>query len=238
MSQYLFVPDLQMPFEHPKALEFCSYLKKHYKIPDDHVYCVGDETDQYWGSMWKKDPNARHTASQEITETREHLKPWFAAFPQMRIAVSNHGTRWQRKALDAEIPEILLRRYENVLGAPKGWRWQKRWLIKSKAPMLVEHGDRFGGKWPHAIAAETNAVSTIIGHHHAVAGIEHIGTRGAKDGCADEGGYEVWGMSVGSMIDFEQYAFNYAREARKKPRLGVGLVLDDGRLPIWLPFYG
>lgn len=234
-GSYIFVSDLQMPYEHKKALEFCKYVKSHYHIPDENVYCVGDENDSYYGGMWKKDVNAKHTATQEITETIEKMRPWYDAFPKMKLARSNHGERWQRKALDAEIPQLLMKRLESVLNHPKGWVWQKRWLINSKYPMIVEHGDRAGGATPHMKLAELNACSTIIGHHHSKAGINFVQTNGVKDGCLDESGYKVWGMVTGCLIDFEQYAFNYAREYKHKPMLGVGLAFDQGRIPFWLP---
>lgn len=231
----LFLSDLQMPFEHKEALAFCTYVKRHYKIKDENCFCVGDETDQYWGGQWKKDPNALHTATQEITTTQIRMRPWYDVFPELKIAVSNHGTRWQRKAFEADIPELLMRRYESVLGCPPGWRWQKRWLIRTKRPILMEHGDRFGGQFPHVAAASANACNTVIGHHHSRAGTAFTQTNGTLDGCPDEAGYNVWGMVVGSLIDFEKYAFHYAREARNKPKLGVGLVFDSGNIPLWLP---
>lgn len=224
-----------MPFEHKKALSFCRYVARHFKIPSENIYCAGDETDQLWGSMWKKDINAGLTALQEISTTKERMAPWFDAFPKMKIATSNHGTRWQRKALEAEIPSILMRRYEEVLGCPPGWVWQKRWLIKTRHPIVLEHGDRFGGRYPHVVAAETNAANTVIGHHHSIAGIEYTKTMGAMDGCRDEAGYNVWGMCTGSLIDFEKFAFHYAREAKRKPQLGVGVVVNQGRQPMWIP---
>lgn len=234
-GRQLFIADLQMPFEHSQGLEFYKYLKRHFKIPNENIYNVGDEADQYWGGMWKKDPNALHTATQEITETILKMRPWYDAFPLMKLCRSNHGTRWQRKALEADIPELMMRRYQSVLGAPKGWIWQNRWLIKQKHPILVEHGDRFGGQVPHSVAASTNACNTVIGHFHSIAGIEHIKTRGALDDCQDEAGYEVWGMCVGSMINFQKYAFHYARDAKKKPKLGGGVCLDEGKFPLWAP---
>jgi hypothetical protein len=231
---HLFISDLQLPFQHKRALEFLRYVKKHYRIPDENCFCVGDETDQYFGGRWQKDPNGRHSAISEIHESREMLRPYYELFPELRIAISNHGTRWQKKALEAEIPSILMRRYEEVLGAPDKWMWKNRWLIKTKRPMVMEHGDRFGTATPHIQGAQLNGISTIIGHFHSIAGVAHLQTSGAMDG-GDEAGYDIWAMATGSLIDFEQYAFNYGRSAQKKPKIGVGLVIDHGRIPLWLP---
>lgn len=224
-GNYLFISDLQMPFEHARALEFCIQVKKEFRIPKENVYCVGDETDQYYGGLYKKNPDAVHSPTTELQAAREKLQGWFAAFPEMKLATSNHGTRWLRKALDAEIPSELLRKYEEMLAAPKGWRWKKHWLVPSSHPILVEHGDDYGGGTPHLAAAMSNGISTVIGHHHSLAGIEHIRTNGMN----------VWGMVTGSLIDFEAYAFDYARNARKKPLKGVGVAISGGACPLWIP---
>ena len=226
-DRYLIISDLQMPFEHPKALEFCKYLASHFKIDVNNynVICVGDETDQYYGGMWKKDINANHTALSEIKETKEKLAPWFDAFPKMKLCTSNHGTRWQRLALESSIPSVLMRRYEEVLGCPDTWIWQKRWNINTKHPFTVEHGDDYGTQYPHVLAAMHNAKSTVIGHHHSIGGIEHIQTNGMR----------IWGCASGSLIDFEAYAFNYARSGKRKPVIGTNVILDSGAMPIWCP---
>lgn len=224
-DRYLVISDLQMPFEHEKALQFCTYLRKHFSIPLENIYNVGDETDQYWGSMWKKDINAHHTALSEIQETKDLMRPWFEEFPIMHLCESNHGMRWKRKALESDIPAILMRRYEEVLGCPSSWVWMKHWKVYTKRPFLVEHGDDWGGQHPHVAAALHNGMSTIMGHHHSLAGIEFIKTNGL----------DIWGCVSGSLIDFKKYAFNYARQYKKKPQIGAAVILNDGALPIWIP---
>lgn len=221
----MFVSDLQIPFEAKRALDFASYVKRHFKIPDEGCFNVGDETDQYFASMYKKSPEARHTPNSELGESIQKLKEWQVRFPQMKFALSNHGQRWLRKATEAEIPSQMLRRYEDIIGAPPGWRWAKHWRINTKRPMLVEHGDDWGGQFPHVAAALHNGCSTIIGHHHAKAGVEHIRTSGLK----------IFGMVTGCLIDWNQYAFEYSRGAKFKPQIGLGVVIDNGALPIWLP---
>ena len=81
-GHFLVMSDWQIPFQHPKALEFCTYLKRHYRIPDENVYNVGDELDQYWGSLFDKDPDASLTANQEIQKSIDTLKTWYSAFPR------------------------------------------------------------------------------------------------------------------------------------------------------------
>ena len=232
-DRYLVISDEQIPFHHPKGLDFLKYCKRHFNIPNDHCYHVGDELDQYWGGMYKQSPEATHTPNSEIAESLEQMKLRYEAFPIMRVCISNHGTRWMRKAFEMGIPTQLMRRYQDVIEAPKTWQWDKKWLVRSRSPFIVEHGDRFGGQHPHISAAIDNGISTVIGHHHCVAGIRHIRTQDYHP--EFKAGFDIWGAASGSLIDFEKYAFNYAHAARRKPKLGCIVVLDSGKFPIWVP---
>ena len=217
--------DTQNPYHHEKALAFAAYLKRHYRIPDENCYHVGDETDSFWGGMWPKSIETKHTALQELAAMRESIAEWYAVFQKMKLAESNHGLRWKRKALAAEIPSQLLIRYRDLLQAPEGWVWKKHWRVDCKFPFIVEHGDDHGGQTPHISALMTNGMSTVIGHHHSKAGTHFVKTNG----------FTGWGMAVGALIDFDAHAFDYARNAKLKPVLGCGVVVDDGRVPIFIP---
>lgn len=225
-ENYLVISDLQIPFEHQRSLAFCKYLKRHYKITDDCVYNVGDETDQYFGGLWKKNPEARHTPNSELDDCKKRLRQWYKAFPEMKLCISNHGTRYWRKALDAEIPSIMLRKYEEIIEAPTAWKWKKYWKIRaSKSPFMIEHGDDYGGQRAHIDATLHNGMSTIIGHHHTLAGTRQVKTANQQ----------IWAAAAGSLIDFDAYAFDYARKSKLKPAIGAIVVLDGGLCPLWVP---
>lgn len=223
-GRFLFISDLQIPFEHKKALEFCRHIKRQYKIPDENVYCVGDELDEFWGSMFDKDGEFEHTPNQEIDESITRLRDWYIAFPKMKIAESNHGIRWKKKAMHAQIPLQMIKSYKEVFHMPPDWLFKKRWDIEAKLPIIMVHGDSWGGQFPHKNAAIHLARNVVMGHHHSLAGIEHVKTDG----------YDIWGMVSGCLIDFERYAFNYGRDHKMKPQVGASIVLDDGKTPVWL----
>lgn len=216
---------MQIPYEHSKSLEFIKYIKRHYKVPDENMLNSGDECDEYWGSMYKKNPDASHTANQEIEECRDKLKKWYDAFPLMKLCTSNHGDRWKRKAIDAEIPSQLLRGYEEMIQAPKGWKWAKKWVIPTKRPFCMVHGDDWGSQTPHIQAAMHLGMSVVMGHHHTLAGVHFIRTEG----------FNIWGAVGGSLIDFESYAFDYAKNAKRKPCIGSFVIANHGAMPIWIP---
>ena len=221
----LFISDLQIPYHHHKAIDFLVRVKKEYNIKDEDVYCCGDESDQYFGSLFKKNPNSKHSAVGEIEASLDVFSELYLHFPLMKLAVSNHGTRWLRKATEAEIPSQMIRKYEEIINAPSGWEWRKHWHIDTKKPIVLCHGDDHGGATPHLQAALLYAKSAVMGHHHSKAGIEFVKTIG----------FEAWGMVCGSLIDFDQLAFDYARSSRYKPILSCGVVLDDGRIPVIIP---
>jgi len=212
---YLYITDLQIPYEHKDALKFCKYLVKHYKIPKSNILCAGDEVDQYWGGMWQKSIEAEHTANQELTALRKQLRPWYKTFPDMRLCVSNHGTRYWRKALAAEIPSQLMRTYHEVLDVPNTWKYKHHWIIKgSKHDFLIEHGDDHNGQYPHIAAAMHNGISTALGHHHTNASIKFIKTKHQ----------DIWGAVGGALIDFNTYAFDYAKKQKLIPPIGTLVI--------------
>lgn len=224
-ENYLFISDLQIPFEHSKALQFCKHLQKYFNIPQTNVFCVGDELDLLFGSLYKKNPNWKLSPVEEIEITIQRLKAWYDAFPILKLAVSNHGIRWRKKALEAEIPEILMRRYSEVIEAPKTWEWKEEFIIRTlKQPIRMIHGMGYSGSEGHRKAALDGGINTVIGHLHAFAGISHINT----------GAQKIWGMNTGCLINPDAIAFEYGKYNRFKPVLGAGVVINSDT-PLWLP---
>lgn len=225
-GNYLLLSDLQIPYEAPKALEFCKYLKKHFKVPEENVICVGDEIDAFNGSDYPKGADYPHTPTGEIAEAVDRLKQWYSAFPVCRVAISNHMLRWEKKASLAEIPSQLMKSHKEVFCAPSRWTWHNEILVKTKHPFRVIHGTQYSGKDGHRNAAMDSGISTAIGHLHAFAAVDHIKTDGLK----------LWSMNTGCLIDVDAYVFKYGRDSRFKPTLGTGVVLNNGTTPIWLPY--
>lgn len=225
-GRYLIISDLQIPFEAPDSLKFCKAIQKDLRIPSTNILCVGDEIDQYWGGLWEKDPDALHTPNSELYEAKQTMHAWFRAFPEMRLAVSNHGLRWAKRAFKAGIPSQMIRPYQELIGAPRGWRWSDRWLIKGKKPFLMIHGMGYGGMYAYRQAPLDHGMNVVFGHLHANAGIAHVVT----------GSQALWGMNVGCLVDTEAYAFQYGKDSRFKPWLGCGAVLDNGLTPMLFPY--
>lgn len=226
MANWLAISDLQIPFEAAGALEFVEAVRREFKVPKSNMLCVGDETDHYFGSQYLKSIDGSYTATQEIEITRQKLKAWYHAFPTMRVANSNHGQRWAKKAVEAEIPSQMLKAYQDVLEAPPGWRWADSWLIDEERPFKMIHGVGYGGMYAFRHAPMDHGMSIVFGHLHANAGISHVVTSSQR----------VWGCNAGCLIDVTSYAFHYGKDNRFKPWLGVAVIIDGGRTPILIPF--
>lgn len=225
MDNYAIISDIHIPFEHQGALDFCIRVKKEFKIPDENVLFTGDEVDNYYGSLYDKDPEATHTANQEIEDAKKTLRQWYKAFPIARLATSNHGLRWYKKFFKSQIPSQLLRDYAEIIHAPSTWKWADKWKINTKHPFTLSHGSGYSGKDGARNCAINNGSSVVIGHLHSHAGVSHIKTSGL----------DMWAMNVGCLIDVESFAFQYSKEDKFKATLGIGVVLDSGKRPLWIP---
>lgn len=219
-----------MPFEAENALKFCAYVKRHYQIPNENILCVGDEIDIWGGSMFAKDPNAQLSIKGEIAIARQKIREWRADFPHMKVAISNHGIRWVKKATAAEIPEEVIRSYHEIFEIPETWRYKNEWRFTQSdlvLPFRMIHGMGYSGKDGHRNAALDAGISTVIGHLHSHAAIDYIRTMD---------GFKIWAFNSGCLIDVESYAFNYERTNRFKPCLGVGVIFKKGSMPVWIPY--
>jgi hypothetical protein len=219
----LAISDLQVPFEHQDALEFCQHVLKTFSRPGDTVQVMnmGDEVDQHTLGKYASNPNG-HSAGDELEIAKDRLKPWFKAFPKVKVCTSNHTWRAYKKAFEVGIPSQFLKHIGEVYGAPPGWEWNDRWTIDG---IVFEHGEGVSGETAALKAAIQNRMCTVIGHQHSHAGVVHSGTFHNT----------IWGLNTGCLIDVENYAFAYGIKLRKKPTLGIGLIID--RVPYFVPMY-
>jgi hypothetical protein len=69
----------------------------------------------------------------------------------------------------------------------------------------------------------SNRQSTVIGHHHSHGGVNYL----ANDSDI------LFGLNVGCLIDRHTYVFDYGKQAKFKPTLGVGVVIYG--VPSFIP---
>jgi hypothetical protein len=225
----LVVSDLQIPFEHKKALNFCRSLAKDYRIPKENVIIIGDEIDNFHGSAYPKDPDADLSIVNEFEITRERIKEWGQYFPIAKVCISNHGVRWLKRAIDAQIPTQLLKSYKEIFKIPAGWEYREEWRFnRFRFPFRAIHGMGYSGARGHVLAAQDGAISTVIGHLHSHAAVNWVQTNG---------GPRLWAANSGCLIDVQAFAFKYEKYNRVKPQLGALVIIDQGKTPIFHPLY-
>lgn len=223
-NNFLIISDLHMPMQNHQAFRFIKNVIADFDIPRSNIYCVGDELDQYNFGRWPKDPDARHTAAQEIECARAAVKELAKICPEMKICESNHGSRIAARAMDAMLPSQVIKGIREIFQYPDGWQIEQRYIVMAnKAEFCVMHGTGYSGAMGHIKAMWHNGMSTAIGHIHSHAGINFVKTNIQ----------ELWAMNVGAGYDPESYGFKYGKDHAQKGTLGVGIVTDGGRLPIW-----
>jgi UDP-2,3-diacylglucosamine pyrophosphatase LpxH len=223
-NNFLFISDVHEPYSHHQALKFCKSLKSDFDIPNSNIYSVGDFADLYGFSRWPKSPNAPHTINQEIELTKDRMKLWYKAFPEMRICESNHDQRILRKALGADLPSQVIKSFEEIMEFPDGWQMKEHFIVcHNKGEFIVEHGDSWTSQNGLREAILHYGLCVVKGHTHIRAGVQHVWTKHQK----------LWGLDVGCLIDHEAHCFDYGKFNKQKSVIGCGLLLNG--IPHFIP---
>ena len=221
----LCISDLHCPYEHPDSFEFLKAVKQKYK--PDKVVCLGDEVDHHAMSFHDSDPDLP-SAGDELLEAIEHLKPLYKLFPKVDVLDSNHGSMHYRKGKHHGIPRKYLRSYEEILEAPKGWKWHNDLIVRSSDgnDIYFHHGR---GANVLKVSQEMS-MRVVQGHYHNTFAIQYWGNPNNL----------YWGMQVGCSIDDKSLAFAYNKLIAKRPIIGHGIIVNGypKLLPIVLDKHG
>lgn len=209
-NRVLIISDMHHPFSHPDTLKFLKALKKKYKF--DKVICIGDEVDHHAISFHDSNPDLP-SAGDELEQAIKALKPIYKLFPVMDIVESNHGSLVYRNALASGLPKSVFKDYNDILEAPKGWRW--KFDLKLNTPLgeiYVCHGKSgIAGR-----LASQYGMSCIQGHYHEKAQIHYISTPEKL----------MFDMHVGCLADDSSLALGYNKINPKRPIVSVGIVIN------------
>ncbi len=203
-KRVLVVGDLHTPFDLDGYLAFLKDLQKKYKTTE--TVFIGDVIDNHFSSYHETDPDG-YSGGEELLVAIERTQKYYKAFPKATVIIGNHDRLIMRKAFSSAIPKIWIKDFNDVLGT-KGWEWKDRHVIDG---VQYIHGE--GGT--ARTRCKADLMSTVQGHLHTQAYTEWV--VGAN--------FRVFGMQVGTGIDFNSYAFGYAKRG-KKPAVGAGIVLD------------
>jgi Calcineurin-like phosphoesterase len=206
----LVISDLHAPYQHPDAVRFLAACKAKYK--PDTVVCIGDEADFHALSYHESNPDLL-AAGDELEKAIQALKPIYKMFPKCTVIESNHGSMVLRKAVTGGIPSKAIRSYNEVLEAPKHWKWVADTIVKTElGPIYFCHGK---STTPGKLASQYG-MSCIQGHFHEKAQIMYISTPEKL----------MFDAHTGCLADDKSLALQYNKINPKRPIVSVIVVLN------------
>ena len=214
----LVIPDLHAPFIIPGFLPHCKKIYNKYKC--NRVHFSGDILDNSFSSFHEVNPDGR-SAGDELKLAIEQIKPFWEAFPIATVCIGNHDAIISRKLVACGLSNTWLKDFNEVLGTP-GWEWADSFEIDG---VKYIHGTGSSGR-NGAINRAINWNTKIVqGHIHTETSIIYHANKDSL----------LWSMQLGAAFDSDSYAANYAKNFTKKPIVSVGVILDNGNLPILEP---
>jgi hypothetical protein len=212
---------MHAPWDHRYARDFLCRVRDKFK--PDRIVNLGDEVDLHgFSAKWPADPNL-HSPARELELARESLARYYKEFPNVDVLESNHGARIFRKVLVSGLPRMVIKRYSELFGWPKGWHYAGDHLIIDG--VYYTHGEGIsGGSWH--LAHQKLKCSVVLGHLHSRAGVIYSVTKR----------YKHFVLNAGCLIDTENEdgPFAYGKHIIEKPVLGCGLIVN-GEQAMFIP---
>lgn len=206
----LVISDLHCPYQHPDAVRFLKACKV--KFRPDAVVCIGDEADFHALSYHESNPDLA-AAGDELDAAIAALKPIYKLFPKCTIIESNHGSMVLRKALTGGIPARAIRGYNEVLSAPRGWKWKDDLILNTElGPVYFCHGKT---TTPGKLAG-LYGCSTVQGHYHEKAQLNYISTPERL----------MFDLHTGCLADDKSLALQYNKINPKRPIVSIAVIIN------------
>lgn len=213
----LCIGDLHCPFQHIDAFAFLAEIKKVCK--PTRIILMGDEIDGNSFSFHNADPDL-FSPGDELERAIIEMKNLYKLFPRADVLESNHGSLFTRKLKAFGLPLRILKSHNDIIGAPKQWKWHFDMHIKlpNGQMLYLHHGKtgRFTG------LSKTMGCNSIQGHFHGRFGVDYWSN-----------GRDVhFDAFSGCLIDAEEMAFEYGRNNLPQPILGSVIIKDSVAIPI------
>lgn len=211
----LVVGDIHEPFCLDGYLEHCLTQFRKYRCSE--VVFIGDVIDSHYSSFHRADPDG-YGAGEELDRAVEKIQKWYKAFPVAKVCIGNHDAIVRRKAFDSGVSARWIRDYDEVLDV-EGWDFKEDHKIDN---VLYVHGTGTSGRNAAANKSLQFNCNVVQGHIHTEASVIFNGN--------------YWGMQVGCGVDRKSYAMAYSKHFAKTYKLACGVVLNNGTLPIVIPY--
>lgn len=206
----LVISDMHHPYSHPDTYDFLKSVKAKFK--PDSVVCIGDEVDFHDLSYHESNPDL-DSAGVELDKAIKSLKPIYKLFPKVTVIESNHGSMVLRKAMSGGIPAKAIKSYNDVLEAPKGWKWVFDIIVNTElGPIYFCHGKT---TTPGRLASQYG-MSCIQGHFHEKAQIMYISTPERL----------MFDAHTGCLADDKSLALGYNKINPKRPIVSLIVVIN------------
>lgn len=206
----LVISDMHHPYSHQDTLPFLKALKAKYKF--DQVICIGDEADFHDSSFHDSDPDL-DSAGVELDKAIKGLTPIYKLFPKVTVVESNHGSMVMRKALVGKIPRKAIKSYNEILDAPKGWKWVFDTIIQtSLGPVYFCHGKSGAA----GRLASQYGMSCVQGHFHEKAQVTYISTPEKL----------MFDCHTGCLADDKSLALGYNKVNPKRPIVSIVIIIN------------
>jgi hypothetical protein len=173
---------------------------------------IGDIIDNHYSSYHETSADGMGGLD-ELELAIERISRWYEAFPEATVIIGNHDRIIMRKAQTSAIPSKWIKSYKEVLEVPN-WNFVERYELNG---VQYIHGE--GGTARTKCRADM--MNTVQGHLHTQAYCEHYVGKN----------FRVFGMQVGCGINHKSYAMAYAKYG-KRPAVGCGVVINDGKIAI------
>lgn len=213
----LVVPDLHVPFQHPRAFEFLKAAAKFYRV-QRRIVQIGDLVDLHSASRHIHDPDGR-SSGDEFALAKETIREFNGVFPEGDWVLGNHDDRPDKVLARASLSRKFLQEYTELWGL-KGWKTHRT---------LIRDGVEFrhqgvGTSTPALAVAKLTGRSTVCGHNHTVAGVHYF----------NNGEGQRFGLDTGALIDDTTYAFEYSKTTILRSCYGCGIIWGPNRAE-WVP---
>jgi predicted phosphodiesterase len=217
-QRILVIGDLHAPFIKKGYLEHAKNIYNKYNC--NKVIFIGDCIDSHYSSFHAPDPDG-YSAGDELQRAIDDIAKWYDAFPVADVCIGNHDAIICRKAFDAGISNKWIKSYSEVLNTPN-WQWDEHYIYNN---VYYVHGTGSSG-FKGAYNRMVNwGFSVVQGHLHTECSIMW----------KVDSSNRLFSMQIGCGVDDKSYAMAYAKNFTKKYIISVGVVLDNGRLPILEP---
>lgn len=213
----LIIPDLQAPFHHPDALHFLEAVIHRFKPQE--IVSGGDELDLYALNDYGRDPDHDNPEG-EFAQACEFMQKFFKLCPDGVGLKSNHvHGRMERKRQNARILSHWLKPFEEIINAPKGWKWVDEYVTQNT---LMRHGHNDGKSAKanlekinkYRMFSDEKPLNMLCCHHHTELWTQDV----------QMGQHIVQFGFCGSLIDRTAPAFRYTN---KPPALGCKIIRDE-----------